>query len=102
MNAAESRTVQLQMDVDGGRIVFEALGEMPFKLVYTLIGKLNRQANRSLARSGNRAACYYLSPDELGLIVKALGELPFQRVFRLLESINTQIGDQMSHRVCHE
>jgi hypothetical protein len=95
MKPSRSEIIRLQMGVDDGRIVFEALAEMPFKRVYELIGKLNRQANHSLAAVSKNAACHTLTPVEMGLIVKALGQLPFFRVHRLLQMINDQIRDQM-------
>jgi hypothetical protein len=40
--------LHFQMSLEEANLVFKALGELPFKDVFELIGKLNEQANTQL------------------------------------------------------
>ncbi len=40
--------LHFQMSLEEANLVFKALGELPFKDVFELIGKLNEQANAQL------------------------------------------------------
>lgn len=40
--------VTFHLTIEEANLIFKALGEMPFKEVYELIGKLNEQANTQL------------------------------------------------------
>jgi hypothetical protein len=42
------KTVTFTMTIDEANVIFKALGKMPFDQVYTLIGKMNEQANQQL------------------------------------------------------
>jgi hypothetical protein len=78
-----------------GRLIMQALAELPFKYVYELIGKLNHQANEITA--GDRDAPHFqlrrLSLQELHLMIRALEEMPFRQVHDLLANLNAQISD---------
>ncbi|OGB25280.1 MAG: hypothetical protein A3I66_04255 [Burkholderiales bacterium RIFCSPLOWO2_02_FULL_57_36] len=78
---------------DEGGLVIEALAECPFKQVYDLIGRLNQQANASLAHGAgpDDPVEYMMSAADMKLIAAALGNLPFNRVHSLLESLQSQL-----------
>jgi len=42
--------IELKVTVDEANLILEALGSMPFKKVYALVGKIQEQASRQLAR----------------------------------------------------
>jgi len=88
----EPRTRAINLDLAEGRLIFEALAELPFKQVFGLIGRLNRMANEIAGRGGNLAErqSFRLDADELELIRHALGGLPFKRVNALLASLREQ------------
>jgi hypothetical protein len=77
-----------------GRLIMQALAELPFKYVYELIGKLNHQANEITA--GNRDVPHFrlrrLSLQEIHLMLRALEEMPFRQVHHLLANLNAQIN----------
>ena len=41
--------LELKVTVDEANLILEALGQMPFKQVYALVGKIQEQANRQLS-----------------------------------------------------
>ena len=86
----------INLDINDGKMVFEALAELPFKYVYELIGKLNRQANQSVGSADVAEAFngHSLSIQEIALMINALGQMPFNRVHRLLNNLNGQIRMQ--------
>lgn len=84
----------LRLHADEGALVIEALAELPFKAVFELIGRLNRQANAAGASGAGPAARYLVSAADLELIVAALGQLPYQRVYRLLAALREQLDSQ--------
>lgn len=96
-SSAAARDYLIQLDLDEGRLVFEALAEQPFKAVYMLIGRFNSQAN---AQAHNAAPGFRFDAAELSLIVHALGALPFSRVHRQLASLNAQIQAQSDTPSC--
>ena len=49
------KNLTLRVSLDEANLIMKALGEMPFKDVYELIGKLNSQANNQLKQDGNKA-----------------------------------------------
>jgi len=89
----------IHLNVNDGKIIFEALAELPFKYVYDLIGKLNFQANHNNAEDGGGMARlrHTLIMQELGLIIKALGGLPFNRVHSLVDKLSAQIREQLNN-----
>lgn len=92
MAASARRAYAVNLVLAEAQLVFEALAELPFKQVYELIGRLNRQANELAAQGGDVAArqAYRLDAAEFDLVLRALGELPFSRVHDLLAHLNEQ------------
>jgi len=87
------------LDGDEGRLIVEALAECPFKTVFELIGRLNRQANSAPAGDAAGAARQFtLSRADFALIVGALVKLPFERVHLVLRNLERQAGDQPQAR----
>ncbi|SFA98829.1 hypothetical protein SAMN04515620_11123 [Collimonas sp. OK607] len=88
---AEPGTMQIVLTAEQGNLVIAALAECPFKLVYELIGKLNRQANDV---DGQAIADKYpcaLTADELKLVLHALGNLPYHQVHALVHVLQQQL-----------
>ena len=42
--------LELKVTVDEANLILEALGSMPFKQVYALVGKIQEQASRQLGK----------------------------------------------------
>lgn len=97
-------SMTLALRADQGALVIEALAELPFKTVFELIGRLNRQANGVDPAAGVRlgvdpaagadaggALPYVVGAADLELIVGALGRLPYNRVHRLLAALEQQL-----------
>ena len=49
------RELELKVTVDEANLILEALGQMPFKQVYALVGKLQEQASQQLGESAASA-----------------------------------------------
>jgi hypothetical protein len=48
------KELNFKITIDEANLIFKALGRMPFSEVYSLIGKMNAQANEQLApQNGN-------------------------------------------------
>jgi hypothetical protein len=96
MTGSGRRAYAISLVLAEAQLVFEALAELPFKQVYELIGRLNRQANELAVQGGDVAArqVYRLDAAEFALVLRALGELPFSRVHDLLASLNEQARAQ--------
>ena len=45
--------INLQISLNEAKVIFKALGKMPFADVYELIGKLNEQTNKQLHNNSN-------------------------------------------------
>jgi hypothetical protein len=88
----------VRLNLAEGRLIMQALAELPFKYVYELIGKLNHQANEITAggRDGPHFHLRRLSLQEMHLMLRALEEMPFRQVNRLLANLNAQISTQNS------
>jgi hypothetical protein len=84
--------LEIALTAQQGNLVIAALAERPFKLVYELIGKLNRQANVAAHThvDGNAYVCM-LQPGEWALILDALGYLPYREVSVLVEALHLQM-----------
>lgn len=93
------KTYIINLDINAGKMLFEALAELPFKYVYELIGKLNRQANQCAPPAGRAKALhsYSLSLQEIGLMINALGQMPFNRVHKLVQNLNGQVRMQIKN-----
>lgn len=44
--------LSLELTIDEANLILEALGEMPFKRVYGLVGKIQQQASAQLGSNG--------------------------------------------------
>ncbi|VVD65073.1 hypothetical protein PAQ31011_00301 [Pandoraea aquatica] len=86
--AATPATVDIVIGTDDAQLLMGALGELPFKRVFELIGALNRQAN---AVSPGAALVCALDAPAFALIVEALGHLPYHRVHGLIDDIKAQL-----------
>jgi len=95
MDIHEKDTVIISLNLDEGRIVFEALAEMPFKNVYELIGQLNNQTNQHVADGleEGMVLAFTLTRSQVDLMLRALGEMPFKLVCSLLENLNQQLQE---------
>jgi hypothetical protein len=95
MDIHEKDTVIISLNLDEGRIVFEALAEMPFKNVYELIGQLNNQTNEHAANGLEEGVplAFTLTHGQVNLMLRALSEMPFKRVCSLLENLNQQLQE---------
>ncbi len=88
-------TIPLTLSLAQGNLILEALAERPFKLVFELIGELNRQAAESFAPDAGEDTLghFALNPHQLRLILEVLGEMPYQRVHRLLHNMHQQMQE---------
>ena len=95
MDIHEKDTVTIILSLDEGRIVFEALAEMPFKYVYALVGQLNNRTNEHVANGLKEGMplAFTLTRSQVDLMLRALGEMPFKRVCSLLENLNQQLQE---------
>ncbi|MDM5180508.1 hypothetical protein PO883_25320 [Massilia sp. DJPM01] len=82
----------LSLRADQGALVIEALAELPFKTVFDLIGRLNRQANAGAGAGEDAAQAYSVSLPDLQLIVGALRLLPYHRVHLLMDALEEQVA----------
>ena len=103
MMAADELQFNISWRPEDGNLMIEALAECPFKLVYELIGKLNRQANSLLPPAGAGVAPQdlILTAAELKLLIHALGNLPFNRVHLLVHDLHRQMQKQMRQAFQH-
>jgi hypothetical protein len=74
-----------------GQLVIEALAEGPFKTVFELIGRINRQANLDAGQDGCRLQ---FSRADQALVIGALVKLPYHRVHQLLAKLEQQASVQ--------
>lgn len=81
-------TVDIVIAADDARLLMNALGELPFKRVFELIGTLNGLANAG--KPGAPVRCS-LDAGAVALIVEALGQLPYHRVHRLIDDLKSQL-----------
>lgn len=52
------KTLNLALTIEETNVIMKALGRLPFNEVYTLIGKINEQANQQL--SGTASATSFI------------------------------------------
>ncbi len=74
-----------------GQLVIEALAEGPFKTVFDLIGRINRQANID---SGSQGCRFDWSRADQALVIGALVKLPYHRVHQLMAKLEQQASMQ--------
>lgn len=90
----------IDLTLEEGNLILEALAECPFKSVFELIGQLNQQANHLFVATidHTKPQAFTFSEHELSLTIKALGGLPYNRVNALLVNLNQQIKAQVSRQ----
>ena len=98
IHADVDRLLTIDLTLEEGNLILEALAECPFKSVFELIGQLNQQANNLFVATTDREKiqAFMFSEYDLSLTIKALGGLPYNRVNGLLVSLNQQIKIQLS------
>ncbi|MCG8697412.1 MAG: hypothetical protein MI922_05110 [Bacteroidales bacterium] len=79
---------ELKLTVDEGKLIFMALTELPFKLVFELIGKLNRQSNNQ--KNSDDTITLLLKRSDLEIIFEALSKQPYDKVHELMSKIFTK------------
>lgn len=94
-----ARLLTIQLSLQEGNLLLEALAELPFKSVFELIGKLNQQANELFVPgiAPQELQRFVFTEVELSLVIQALGNLPYHRVHALLTGLNQQIQAQLSN-----
>lgn len=87
--------IPLQLSLQQGNLILEALAERPFKQVFELIGQLNQQAAVQFEASAtaDSLGVFVMSAGQLRLVIEALGELPYNRVARLLQQLHQQLQE---------
>lgn len=92
------RLLTIDLTLEEGNLILEALAECPFKSVFELIGQLNQQANHLFVATTDhvKTQAFMFSEHDLSLTIKALGGLPYNRVNGLLVNLNQQIKTQLS------
>jgi hypothetical protein len=95
--------IGINLTVEEGQTVFQALSELPFKYVYELIGKINQIANGTSPKKpeDQEGAPFYeypLLPREIELMIQALGQMPYQSVHTLITRLDhaMKTGEQVS------
>lgn len=58
--------IRLDLSVDEANLVLEALGQMPFARVFTLVGKIQSQASRQLDKEQGQTGPSLIHPREEG------------------------------------
>lgn len=92
-----SPTLQIELTVEEGQLIVEALAERSFRSVFELIGKLNRRANEvAMADDASDAREFLLTAPDLLLTLNALGDMPFNRVNGLVDKLKHQMQLQLA------
>lgn len=94
MKFGEEVMLTVALRPEEGNLIIEALAECPFKQVYELIGKLNRQANAGRSACAGAAQDFLFTPAEMKLTITALGNLPFSRVHALMGELHRQMQEK--------
>lgn len=99
-HASAGHMLTIDLTLEEGNLILEALAECPFKTVFELIGQLNQQANRLFVATidHTKTQSFAFSEHDLSLTIKALGGLPYNRVNGLLANFNQQIKAQLSRQ----
>lgn len=85
------KEINLIITLDEGKLIFQALSELPFKVVYDLIGRINSQSIRQARGTfPDIDIKLVLSPVDIALIMEALSVLPYIKVKELIQKINKQ------------
>lgn len=80
--------ITLNITVSEGKLIFKALVELPFKLVFELIGNINQQTNAQQRNNESDEIVLKLNKREIEIIKEALVEQPFKMVFSIFEKIS--------------
>jgi len=93
MCETKTKGIGLDLTLEQGDLILEALAELPFKQVFELIGHLNQQAQAGFAASGGapETVRFEVGPMQMRLILATLGQMPFNKVSRLLQSMHQQM-----------
>ena len=94
MKSGEEAMLTVALRPEEGNLIIEALAECPFKQVYELIGKLNRQANAGRNTEARAAQDFVFTLAEMKLTIAALGSLPFSRVHVLMGELHRQMQEK--------
>ncbi len=99
-HAGTDHMLTIDLTLEEGNLILEALAECPFKSVFELIGQLNQQANNLFVATidHTKPQTFTFAEHELSLTIKALGGLPYNRVNDLLVNLNQQIKAQLSQQ----
>jgi hypothetical protein len=102
-----AQVICIRLDAQQSHLILVALAEQPFKLVFELIGRLNKWVNeifefdsRTTMPTSEQNISFEFTLPELVLTVKALGDMPFQRVHRLVQHLTQEMHEQM--RISHD
>jgi hypothetical protein len=94
MKSSEEAMLTMALRPEEGNLIIEALAECPFKQVYELIGKLNRQANAGRNADMGARQDFLFTSAEMKLTLAALGNLPFSRVHLLMGELHHQMQEK--------
>lgn len=82
--------MSIELSLEEGQMIFQSLAEFPFKMVYELIGKLNKQSENLIVEGGQNddRITIEITNDELLLILRSLEKKPFNDVHLLINKLN--------------
>lgn len=85
------KKLNLIITIDEGKLMMGALSELPFKLVFELIGEINRQSNMQHTESSSAEIEFFLklTSMEVKLISEALSHQPYNMVRKIMDKINS-------------
>ncbi len=88
----DEKEFYIRINISDGRLIIEALSDLPFKYVYELIGSINSKANESITGTLDEDTLhtFIFTRYELDLILKSLGTRAHSQVFRLVEKLSRQ------------
>ncbi len=84
------KKLNIELTLEEGQMVFQSLAEFPFKMVYELIGKLNKKSGNLIIKGGqqNDKISLELNSEELLLMLRSLEKKPFADVHQLINKLN--------------
>ncbi len=82
----------IELSLEEGQIVFQSLAEFPFKMVYELIGNINKQSGNRIVTGGqiDDRIELELTDQEMQTILRALEKRPFADVHVLINKFNSR------------
>lgn len=98
MTVLQEKEIGLILSIEEGKIIIEALAELPFRHVFELIGKINSQANKknSSDLSYEKSKEYRVNMEDVEIMVTALGHMPFIKVENIMGKLGKQIKGQIN------